>query len=70
MKPPCGKNCPDRHVGCQGKCEHYLAFRAELAERKPNNYADCDYRRYVSGVKARIALKRMPNTRRNRKKER
>ncbi len=33
-KPPCrqpdGTDCAKRHVGCQGKCEKYLAFRSEL----------------------------------------
>ena len=34
MKAPCrqpdGTDCPNRAVGCQGKCEKYQAFRAEL----------------------------------------
>lgn len=33
MKIPCktdGVDCPNRHVGCQSKCEKYLAFRTEL----------------------------------------
>lgn len=28
MKPPC-KGCPDRAMGCHGKCEEYAAFKAE-----------------------------------------
>lgn len=45
IKPPCkdknGTDCPNRAVGCQGKCEKYAAFRAELdaankAERDRN----------------------------------
>ena len=68
MKPPCGKDCPDRHVGCQGKCEKYRDFRAELEERKPNNYVDYDYRRYVSGVRWKIVQRRL-RKRRNGKKE-
>lgn len=30
---PCKKNgvdCKTRHIGCQSKCQEYLAFRAEL----------------------------------------
>ena len=33
---PC-KDCPDRKMGCHGRCEKYLAFRAvqtEESERK------------------------------------
>jgi len=29
LNAPC-HNCPDRHEGCHGKCERYLAYRAEL----------------------------------------
>lgn len=32
MTAPCYK-CPDREVGCHGKCEKYLAFRAECESR-------------------------------------
>lgn len=28
MKAPC-KDCPDREVGCHGKCESYAQFKAE-----------------------------------------
>lgn len=62
MTSPC-KDCTDRHDGCHGKCERYQAFRTEIEERKPNNYADYDYRRYVSGVKWKIALRRVHNRR-------
>ena len=69
MKAPC-KDCEDRELGCHEKCDRYLAYRQEIEERKPNGYADYDYNRYVGGIKARIIARRMPNTRRNRKKER
>lgn len=50
MKGPCrqpdGTDCPNRAVGCQGKCEKYLAFRAERdrinAERR-KDYAGVEY---------------------------
>lgn len=64
MKPPCGVNCPDRHVGCQGRCEKYLAYRAEIDGRKPNLYADSDIKDYTRKVKLKIALKKAHNPRR------
>lgn len=43
-----GIDCPNRAVGCQGKCEKYLAFRAELdrinmVKRKESFGADVAY---------------------------
>lgn len=29
----CKPDCPDRKPGCQGKCETYLRFRAELNKK-------------------------------------
>ena len=26
LKPPCGKHCEDRQVGCHSKCEKYQAY--------------------------------------------
>lgn len=68
MKAPC-KDCEDREIGCHEKCDRYQAYRQEIEERKPKSFAEYDYGKYVGGVKARIALRRMPNTRRNWKKE-
>lgn len=31
MKAPC-KDCPDREVGCHGKCEKYARYKAERNE--------------------------------------
>ena len=33
LKPPCGKNCPDRKTGCAVNCEKWKAY---LAERNAN----------------------------------
>lgn len=33
MIAPC-KDCPDRVVGCHGKCEKYQAYRVEVDELK------------------------------------
>lgn len=30
---PC-KDCPDREIACQTKCEKYKAFKADLKKRK------------------------------------
>ena len=29
MQPPCGKDCPDRVLGCHSTCEKYIKFREE-----------------------------------------
>ena len=38
IKPPCkdkdGTDCQNRAVGCQAKCERYLAFREEKAKER------------------------------------
>ena len=28
-KPPCGRDCPMRHVGCHGECPPYMSYEAE-----------------------------------------
>lgn len=30
IKPPCDRECPDRHVGCHSECEKYIKYRKEL----------------------------------------
>lgn len=70
MKSPC-KDCTERHSGCHGKCELYRAYRDDIENRKkPELYAKCDYDGYVREVKLKIALHRVPNNKRNWKKER
>lgn len=46
MISPC-MNCPDRMVGCHGRCERYKAFRAE----RENEYA-LRHERYVMDIPA------------------
>lgn len=49
--PPCKESrdspdCPNRTVGCQAKCEKYLAFRAErdkLSAQRKKEYIAWDY---------------------------
>ena len=59
MKPPCGKDCQDRHIGCHGTCEKYLAFRAERDEELKRRQKEYDTLAYVvdGHVKARIRYK-------------
>lgn len=38
MYCPC-KDCPDRHVGCQGECDKYKAFREDLDKVNAQRYA-------------------------------
>lgn len=37
-KAPC-LNCPDRYVGCQGKCEKYLSWKQARDEFRADAYA-------------------------------
>lgn len=40
ISPPCGEHCPKRHVGCQGKCDKYLEYRAKI-ERHNEIVTEC-----------------------------
>ena len=45
MIPPCN-NCSDRHIGCHGGCERYLAYKTErdrlLDEQHKNSQVNLD----------------------------
>ena len=41
MKQPC-YNCPDREMGCHGRCERYKAYRAEVDAIKAKRKAESD----------------------------
>lgn len=62
MIPPCGSFCAERHLGCHGKCEKYLAFRAEIEAARPQNYAAADADDYVRRVKWKIAYRHIHHT--------
>lgn len=50
VKPPCkedGIDCPNRAVGCQGKCEAYAAFRKKIDEVRKKKNAECISADYV-----------------------
>jgi hypothetical protein len=34
IKPPCGKDCPRRRVGCHSSCEDYAKFQEVLKAEK------------------------------------
>ena len=34
IKPPCGKSCPDRKVGCHSSCRAFAEFQRKLKEEK------------------------------------
>ena len=68
MKTPC-ENCTERVVGCHGKCEKYLAYRADIDAKSPQLYADSDVKDYSRKIKLRIALHRVPYNKRGWKKE-
>ncbi len=67
--PPCGKDCPDRVVGCHAVCDKYQAYRAEIDAKRPQLYADSDVNDYARKIKLRIAMRRTPNIRRKWKKD-
>lgn len=41
MKQPCYQ-CPDREMGCHGRCERYKAYRAEVDAIKAKRKAESD----------------------------
>ena len=41
MKQPC-YNCPDREMGCHGRCERYKEYRAEVDAIKAKKKAESD----------------------------
>lgn len=60
--PPCGSYCPNRHPGCHGRCEKYLAYRAEIDAKRPLLYANTDADDYTRRVRQKIALRRICHT--------
>lgn len=58
--PPCwtdGVDCPNRHVGCQGECEKYKAFRAECEKinaARQKAYEGMDYAKHAIWRKRKI----------------
>ena len=65
IRPPCGKDCPRREVGCQGKCANYKAFRAEIDATKPQVYGNAEFVGYREEIMRRIARRSISNIRRN-----
>lgn len=39
VKPPCGKECPRRQVGCHGHCEDWDKYQEALKAEKEKAYA-------------------------------
>lgn len=48
LKPPCERDCPQRHVGCHAECEKYKSWKLKHDDMKKrmhmeavlNNYSD------------------------------
>ena len=40
MRQPCKRECPEREVGCHGKCEKWQAYEAWKAEEYKRRYED------------------------------
>ena len=42
---PCVQDCPDREIGCHGRCEKYQAYRAEMDKRMQHDTQEMTARR-------------------------
>ena len=58
VKPRCPKDCPERSVGCHGRCAAYAAYRAECDKANKAR----DYKREGDRAVA-DAMKRIPGKR-------
>ena len=45
IKAPC-KNCPDRELGCHGKCEKYQEYRTKVNEYNKKKH-DAEFKAYL-----------------------
>lgn len=57
---PCDINCPNRSVGCHGKCEKYLAYWNEQREKNKVRYEATEkgYDLFAMSVKRDTRIKR------------
>lgn len=39
MTPPC-KDCPDRQLGCHGKCPRYATYHEECEKQRQDRHID------------------------------
>lgn len=58
VRPRCPRDCPNRAVGCHGKCETYTAYKADCAKAQKS----MDYKREGDRAVA-DAMKRIPGKR-------
>lgn len=55
--PPCRKNgvdCPERRVGCQGKCERYRLFRENRDSELANALKENSLQSAIYNTKSKI----------------
>jgi hypothetical protein len=45
--PPCSKDCPDRFVGCHGKCVAYMEYWHEHQEELKRRTERCKVHQFV-----------------------
>ncbi len=45
------RDCKERHVGCHGECEHYLAWREENEKLKKRMHEQAWYERLAKPQK-------------------
>lgn len=60
MKAPCGKECPDREVGCHGRCEKWQAFeewKAEEYERRRREYVSSMTETHENAIRKKQILR-------------
>lgn len=58
----CARDCPDRAIGCHGKCEKYKAYRAECDQMMDKRYQN-KRKSHEADQLAYDAIKRLPGKR-------
>lgn len=61
-KTCCDKDCPDRSIGCHGRCDKYQAYRAECDEVAQQRYQKRCFERDMDRLAYR-ASERLPGKR-------
>ena len=51
MSAPC-KNCPNRSIGCHGKCDKYAEFRAYCDSINAKRKAERDFNDFIHTVRS------------------
>lgn len=55
---PCKRNCPEREMGCHGKCGRYRDFRQELDKENEQKRKVVEGYAYAHDIRERMARAR------------